>query len=45
MVDDDAHFSFETVYVCDNDTDTTHGGEPGSIVMVLALAKSILGAE
>ena len=43
MVDDDAHFSFETVYVYDKGTDTTHGGGPGLMAMVLSLAKSILG--
>ena len=44
MVIDDASCGFDTVYVYDNGTDMTHGGEPGSMVMMLALAKSILGA-
>ena len=31
MVVDDANFGFESVYAYDNDTDTTHGGEPVSM--------------
>ena len=39
MVIDDASCGFDTVYVYDNNTNTTHGGEPGSMVMVLTLDK------